>query len=421
MSSLDSRLIQFDPEIAQCITAEECRQRDTLDLIASENHTHPEVLATNASVLTDKYAEGYPGKRYYAGQEHYDRIERLAIERAKTVFRAEHANVQPLSGSPMNQAVYFGLLKPGETILAMDLSHGGHLTHGSPLSHMGEIFRFVRYKTTGTNGDIDMDAVRALALEYRPKLILCGHSSYPREIDYAAFKRIAEETGAFTMADVSHIGGLIAGAVLRNPLDAGFDIMTTTTHKTLRGPRGGLILCRGAHAKAIDKSVFPGLQGGPHMHAVAGIAVTLKKAATPEFRMYCAQVLANAGALAFELLRLGATLITGGTENHLIVVDVMKTYGITGVEAQTRLEAAGIVCNKQVVPDDPLPPMRTSGIRLGTPAATTRGMKEAQMRQAAIWIDCLLRASAWVADAGSIAGDVRDFVRGYQVPTLLTN
>jgi glycine hydroxymethyltransferase len=421
MSSLDSRLTQFDPEIAQSIAAEECRQRDTLDLIASENHTHPEVLATNASVLTDKYAEGYPGKRYYAGQEHYDRIERLAIERAKTVFRAEHANVQPLSGSPMNQAVYFGLLKPGETILAMDLSHGGHLTHGSPLSHMGKIFRFVRYKTSGTNGDIDMDAVRALALEHRPKLILCGHSSYPREIDYAAFKRIAEETGAFTMADVSHIGGLIAGAVLRNPLDAGFDIMTTTTHKTLRGPRGGLILCRSAHARAIDKSVFPGLQGGPHMHAVAGIAVTLKKAAMPEFRMYCAQVLANAGALAFELLRLGATLITGGTENHLIVVDVMKTYGITGVEAQTRLEAAGIVCNKQVVPDDPLPPMRTSGIRLGTPAATTRGMKEPEMRQAAIWIDCVLRASAWVADAGSIAGDVRDFVRGYQVPTLLTN
>jgi glycine hydroxymethyltransferase len=419
MPSLDSRLTQFDPEIAQSIVAEESRQRDTLDLIASENHTHPEVLATNASVLTDKYAEGYPGKRYYAGQEHYDRIERIAIERAKSVFRAEHANVQPLSGSPMNQAVYFGLLSPADTILAMDLSHGGHLTHGSPLSHMGKIFRFVRYKTSGARGDIDVDAVRALALEHRPKLILCGHSSYPREIDYVAFKAIAEEIGALTMADVSHIGGLIAGAALRNPLDAGFDVVTTTTHKTLRGPRGGLILCQARHAKAIDKSVFPGLQGGPHMHAVAGIAVTLRKAATSEFHTYCAQVLANAGALARELLRLGATLVTGGTENHLMVLDVMKTYGMTGVDAQTRLEAAGIVCNKQVIPDDPLPPMRTSGIRLGTPAATTRGMKEPQMMQAAVWIDRVLRASAEATDASSVASDVRDFCRSYAVPTLV--
>ena len=418
MSSLNSRLAQFDPEIAQSIAAEESRQRDTLDFIASENHTHPEVLATNASVLTDKYAEGYPGQRYYAGQEHYDRIERIAIERAKSVFRAEHANVQPLSGSPMNQAVYFGLLTPGDTILAMDLSHGGHLTHGSPLSHMGKIFRFVRYRTSGTNGDIDMDVVRALALQHRPKLILCGHSSYPREIDYAAFKHIAEEVGALTMGDVSHIGGLIAGGALLNPLDEGFDVMTTTTHKTLRGPRGGLILCRAAHAKAIDKSVFPGLQGGPHMHAIAGIAVTLKKAATPEFKSYCKQVLANARALAHELLRLGATLITNGTENHLMVIDVMKSYGITGVEAQTRLEAAGIVCNKQVIPDDPLPPMRTSGIRLGTPAATTRGMAEPEMRQVAIWIDRVLRGSKELADAAT-ANDVRNLSRSFSVPTLV--
>lgn len=418
MSLLDSRLTQFDPDIADCIAAEESRQRDTLDLIASENHTHPEVLATNASVLTDKYAEGYPGKRYYAGQEHYDRIERIAIERAKSVFRAEHANVQPLSGSPMNQAVYFGLLIPGDTILAMDLSHGGHLTHGSPLSHMGKIFRFVRYKTSGANGDIDIEAVRALALEHRPRLILCGHSSYPREIDYTAFKHIAEDIGALTMGDVSHIGGLIAGGVLRNPLDAGFDVMTTTTHKTLRGPRGGLILCRSAHAKAIDKSVFPGLQGGPHMHTVAGIAVTLKKAARPEFKSYCKQVLANASTLARELQRLGATLITGGTENHLMVVDVIKSYGITGLEAQTRLEAVGIVCNKQVIPDDPLPPMRSSGIRLGTPAATTRGMAESEMRQAGIWIDRVLRQPKEFADAG-VLNDVRKLSRAFSVPTLV--
>jgi glycine hydroxymethyltransferase len=418
MSLQASPLLQFDPDIAQAILAEERRQADTLDLIASENHTHPEVLVTNASVLTDKYAEGYPGRRYYAGQEHYDTIERIAIERAKAVFRAEHANVQPLSGSPMNQAVYFGLLTPGDTILAMDLSHGGHLTHGSPLSHMGKIFRFVRYKTSGAHGDIDLQLVRALALEHRPKLILCGHSSYPREIDYAALKRIAEEIGALTMGDVSHLGGLIAGGALRNPLDDGFDVMTTTTHKTLRGPRGGLILCRAVHSKAIDQSVFPGLQGGPHMHAVAGIAVTLKKAATPEFGSYCKQVLTNASALARELLHLGATLITGGTENHLMVLDVMKTYGITGAQAQRRLEAAGIVCNKQVIPDDPQPPMRASGIRLGTPAATTRGMKEAQMRQAAIWIHQVLRAPAELADVSAILGDVRNFSRAYPVPTL---
>ena len=418
MPTLDTRLTLFDPEIAESIAAEESRQRETLDLIASENHTHPEVLATNASVLTDKYAEGYPGKRYYAGQEHYDRIERLAIERAKALFHAEHANVQPLSGSPMNQAVYFGVLTPGDTILAMDLSHGGHLTHGSPLSHMGKIFRFVRYKTSGAQGDIDMDTVRALARQHRPKLILCGHSSYPREIDYAGFKEVADGIGALTMADVSHIGGLIAGQALRNPLDAGFDLMTTTTHKTLRGPRGGLILCRSRLAKAIDKSVFPGLQGGPHMHAVAGIAVTLKKAVTPEFRSYCQQVLVNAATLARELSALGATLITGGTENHLMVIDVMRSYRMTGVQAQTRLEAAGIVCNKQVIPDDALPPMSTSGIRVGTPAATTRGMKEPEMQRAALLIDRVLRAPAGEATSGAVLEEIRNLVRAYPVPTL---
>jgi glycine hydroxymethyltransferase len=418
MSLQDSALARFDPEIAQAIVGEELRQAETLDLIASENHTHPEVLATNASVLTDKYAEGYPGRRYYAGQQHYDTIERIAIERAKAIFRAEHANVQPLSGSPMNQAVYLGLLTPGDTILAMDLSHGGHLTHGSPLSHMGKIFRFIRYKTSGAKGDIDMDTVKALALQHRPKLILCGHSSYPREIDYAAFKRIADEIGALTMGDVSHIGGLIAAGVLRNPLDEGFDVMTTTTHKTLRGPRGGLILCRARHARAVDQSVFPGLQGGPHMHAVAGIAVALKKAAAPEFRSYCEQVLINASALAHELLHLGASLIAGGTENHLMVLNITNSYGINGAEAQRRLEAAGIICNKQVIPDDPLPPMRASGIRLGTPAATTRGMKQPAMRQAAIWIDRVLRAEAGSPEAAVILEDVRDFCRAYPVPTL---
>jgi glycine hydroxymethyltransferase len=415
MSSLDTRLSLFDPDIAREIDAEERRQLDTIDLIASENHTHPEVLATNASVLTDKYAEGYPGKRYYAGQQHYDAIERLAIERSKEIFAAEHANVQPLSGSPMNQAVYFGLLNPGDTILAMDLSHGGHLTHGSPLSHMGKIFKFVRYTTAKSTGDIDLDSVRTLALQHRPKLVLCGHSSYPREIDYAGFKRIADEVDALTMADVSHIGGLIAGGVLRNPLLDGFDVMTTTTHKTLRGPRGGLILCRAAYAKLIDQSVFPGLQGGPHMHTIAGVAVALKKAGTAEFQQYCRQVLRNGAALAQELKKLGAALITGGTENHLMVMDAAKSYGINGSIAQIQLEAAGIVCNKQVIPDDSAPPMRPSGIRLGTPAATVRGMKEPEMRQIAIWVDRALRGKD---NIDVIAKEVVDFSRRFPVPTL---
>ncbi len=417
MASANSLLSGFDPEIAEAIRAEEIRQFETLDLIASENYTHPEVLITNGSVLTDKYAEGYPGKRYYAGQQYYDHIETTAIERAKAVFRAEHANVQPLSGSPMNQAVYFGLLRPGDTILAMDLSHGGHLTHGSPMSHMGKVFDFVRYKTTGPTGDIDFVALRAQALQCRPKMILCGHSSYPRELDYAAFKRIADEVGAITMADVSHLGGLIAGNALRNPLDDGFDVMTTTTHKTLRGPRGGLILCRLGFAKAIDQAVFPGLQGGPHMHSIAGLAVTLKKAATSDFQAYCRQVLANAKALANAMAQVGVTLVTGSTENHLMVLDVMVTYGITGAEAQDRLEKLGIVTNKQVIPDDPLPPLKTSGIRIGTPAAATRGMKEAEMVRIATWIDKALRSSGASEDGSDIARDVATLCARFPPPT----
>jgi glycine hydroxymethyltransferase len=419
MTPLMSRLDAFDPEIAEAIHGEERRQSDTLDLIASENHTHLEVLAASGTVLTDKYAEGYPGRRYYAGQQYYDAIERLAVARAKRVFRAEHANVQPLSGSPMNQAVYFGLLNPGDTILAMDLSHGGHLTHGAPVSHMGKIFRFVRYKTTGARGDIDVAALRALAREHRPRLLLCGHSSYPREIDYAAFQDVATEVGAVSMADVSHLGGLIAGGALRNPLDDGFDVMTTTSHKTLRGPRGGMILCRERFAKAIDQSVFPGLQGGPHMHSIAGIAIALKKAETPAFAEYCRQVLGNARALAGALSARGARLITGGTENHLLVVDVAQSYALTGAEAQERLELAGIVTNKQVIPDDPAPPAKASGIRVGTPAATARGMKAVDMEPIAEWMDQVLRsgdASVWP----QIAKQVQAFCARFPVPTAAT-
>ena len=294
----------------------------------------------------------------------------------------------------MNQAAYLGLLRPGDTILAMDLSHGGHLTHGAPVSHMGRLFNFVRYKTLPSKGGaIDFDVLRAIAREARPKLVLCGYSSYPRELDYAAFKSIADEVGALTMADVSHYGGLIAANVMRNPLDAGFDVMTTTSHKTLRGPRGGIILCRREHAGRIDASVFPGLQGGPHMNVVAGTAVTLKKAATSDFQAYSQLVLRNAKVLAQALMELGMKLITDGTDNHMMVVDTVTSVGLDGGAAEDILDSVGITANKQILPDDPRPPFRPSGIRLGTPAATTRGMGEPEMRRIAEFIAASLRAT----------------------------
>ncbi len=407
-----STLTEFDPEIAKAILNEQRRQEQTLTLIASENHTYPEVRETNGSVLTDKYAEGYPGRRYYAGQKYYDEIERTAIDRAKACFRADHANVQPLSGSPMNQAVYFGLLKPGDTILAMDLTHGGHLTHGAPVSHMARVFNFVRYRTHGPNGDIDFDEVRRLALRHKPALLLCGHSSYPRELDYSEFKRIADEIDAITMADVSHIGGLIAAEALANPLDHGFDVLTTTTHKTLRGPRGGLIACSQQMAKAIDSAVFPGLQGGPHMHQVAGIAVAIRKATTSEFRSYAKQVLTNARLLAEALGRHGIPLVTGGTENHLLVLDVAAYTGTDGAEIQDRLEEAGLVTNKQLIPDDPKPPGRPSGIRLGTPAITTRGMGESEMLEVAGLIVRILDNE----NPRSVAEEVRVLADRFPIP-----
>jgi len=375
MDNYRKQLAAFDPEISDAIAGEEARQRDGIEMIPSENYTYPEVLSALGSVLTNKYSEGYPGRRYYGGQIFTDTVERLACERACKIFRAEHANVQPLSGSPMNQAVYFAFLKPGETVLAMDLSHGGHLTHGAPVSHMGKVFNFVRYKTqTSLQGTIDFDEVRRLARETRPKLVLCGYSSYPRDYDYASFKAVADEVGALTMADISHIGGLVAAGVMRNPFDAGFDIVTTTTHKTLRGPRGGLILCRKDLAKAIDGAVFPGLQGGPHMNNVAGAAITFKKASQPEFRDYAISVLKNAKALSAALLAEGVELVTGGTDNHMLVIDAVKSFGIDGKIAEETLDKIGITTNKQVIPDDTRPPLRPSGIRLGTPACTTRGM-----------------------------------------------
>ena len=412
-------LSQNDPEIYQAIKGEEVREKKGIELIPSENYTYPEVLAANGSVFTNKYAEGYPGRRYYGGQDYTDVIEKIAIDRAKKVFRSEHANVQALSGSPMNQAVYLAFLKPGDTVLGMDLSHGGHLTHGAPVSHMGKIFNFVRYKTQPeADGKIDFDELMRVVKETRPKIVLCGYTSYPRDYNYEDFKRVADAVGAITMADVSHIGGLIAGGVMRNPLDYGFDIVTTTTHKSLRGPRGGLILCREQYAKAIDKSVFPGLQGGPHMHTVAGIAVALGKALQPEFKTYAAQTLKNAKALAESLLNNGAQLITGGTDNHMMVINTVASFGIDGKEAEKVLDRVSITTNKQIIPDDPNPPLRPSGIRLGTPAATTRGMKEAEMKQIGEWITSVLKNHQDEALLDEIKQSVEAFCSKYPVPGI---
>jgi glycine hydroxymethyltransferase len=408
-------MFENDPEVFRAIAAEELRQRESINLIPSENYTYPEVLAALGSVLTNKYSEGYPGRRYYGGQTFTDELENLARDRACRLFRAEAANVQPLSGSPMNQAAYLAFTQPGDTILGMDLSHGGHLTHGSPVSHMGRLFNFVRYKT-GPDGAIDFDALRDTARTHRPKIVLCGYTSYPRDYDYASFRAIADEVGALAMADVSHVAGMIAGGALPNPMDAGFDIVTTTTHKSLRGPRGGMILCRAQHAKAIDASVFPGLQGGPHMNSIAAAAVTFRKAAEPEFQIYARQILKNAKALANALLADGVTLVTGGTDNHMLVIDTVASFNLDGRCAQEVLDGIGITTNKQVIPDDPRPPMRPSGLRIGTPAMTTRGMTEADMPRIAAWLVDALRHPA---DAARLSSEVKDCAAAFPVPAFV--
>ena len=421
MPSFRNELSINDQEIAAALVGEERRQQDGVELIPSENYTYPEVLELLGSVFTNKYSEGYPGRRYYGGQQYTDKIENLARQRACSLFRAEHANVQPLSGSPMNQAVYLGLLKPGDTILAMDRSHGGHLTHGAPVSHMGRLFNFIRYKTAPSNGGaIDFNELRAIAREARPKMVLCGYSSYPRDLDYAAFKSIADEVGALTMADVSHYGGLVAANAMRNPLDAGFDVMTTTSHKTLRGPRGGIILCRKENAGRIDASVFPGLQGGPHMNVVAGIAVTLKRAATSDFQVYARQVLRNAKVLAGALMERGMKLVTDGTDNHMMVVDTVASVGLDGRAAEDVLDAIAITTNKQVIPDDPRPPLRPSGIRLGTPAATTRGMGESEMRRIGEFIAAALQANGDDVVVARLRSECVEMCRAFPVPGVVS-
>ena len=413
------QLQKSDPEIFTALMNEEIRQSEGIELIPSENYCFPEVYALLGSVFNNKYSEGYPGRRYYGGQENTDIIETLGRDRAKALFRAEYANIQPLGGSAMNQAIYFGLLTPGDTILAMDLSHGGHLTHGAPVSHMSKVFNFVRYKTEQPSGAIDLNKVRELALQHRPKMIICGFSSYPRELDYAGFKKIADEVGALTFADVSHIGGLIAGGALANPMDVGFDVMSTTTHKSLRGPRGGMILAKKEHGAALDKSVFPGLQGGPHMHQVAATALTLKLAALPEFKAYATNTIKNAKTLAATLMESGAELVTGGTDNHMMVVNTINAFKINGTVAEHALDAAGITLNKQMVPDDPNPPMKPSGIRLGTPAATARGMGETEMKQLGSLMLRTLRAHEDAATLAKLREETKQICNRFPVPGII--
>ena len=390
-----------DEAVAQLIAQEEQRQREGLELIPSENYVSNDVLTALGSVLTNKYSEGYPGKRYYGGQEFTDKVEQLAIDRAKELFHADHANVQSHSGAPANEAVYSAWCEPGDTILAMDLSHGGHLTHGSPVTRSAKLYRFIRYKMKDVEtGEIDYDEIRRLALEHMPKIILAGFSAYPRELDYDKFAEIGREVGALLMADMAHVAGLIAGGVAENPLDHGFHVMTTTTHKTLRGPRGGMILTKGVVGNPlkapektleniptlIDRAVFPGMQGGPHMNTIAAKAVCFGEALQPSFTVYAQRVVKNAAVLAEEMKKQGFQLVTGGTSSHLILADTYKSFGVNGKDAEVAIDAIGLSLNANAVPDDPLPMFTPSGIRLGTPAMTTRGLTEEHMPFIASWL-----------------------------------
>lgn len=371
----------YDSEIAEAILKELCRERDKIELIASENFTSTVVMDTLGTVLTNKYAEGYPGKRYYGGCEFVDIVEDLARERVKALFGADHANVQPHSGSSANEAVYFTVLEPGDVVMGMNLSHGGHLTHGSPVNISGKYYKFVHYGVSENTGRIDYENVRAIAKESRPKLIVAGASAYARSIDFKAFKEIADEVGALFMVDMAHIAGIVAAGLHQNPVPYA-DFVTTTTHKTLRGPRGGVILCKQEYAKAIDKSIFPGMQGGPLMNTIAAKAVCFKEAMSEEFKEYIKQVLKNASTLADALTARGFNLVSGGTDNHLMLLD-LRNKNITGKDAERLLDDIGITTNKNTIPFDPQSPFITSGLRIGTPAVTTRGFKDADMEEIA--------------------------------------
>lgn len=408
----------IDPEIARLIADEERRQAEKIRLIPSENYVSRAVLEASGTVLTNKYSEGYSGKRYYEGQQYIDPIETLAIERAKRLFGVDHANVQPYSGSPANLAVYLAFCAPGDTVMGMALPAGGHLTHGWNVSITGKYFKSVQYGVRRETGRVDLDDVRRLALEHRPKLLWCGGTAIPRVIDFEGYASIAREVGALLIADIAHISGLVAGGAHPSPAPYA-DVITSTTHKTLRGPRGGMILSRAAHAAALDKAVFPGLQGGPHNHTTAAIAVALREAATDEFQAYAHQIVKNSRALAAELLARGFDLVSGGTDNHLILID-LTSKGIAGKPAAKALDRAGLECNYNTVPFDPRKPFDPSGLRIGTPAVTSRGMKESEMKHIARWMDEGV-AAARGGDEGAIeriSGEVRELTRAFPAPGL---
>ena len=411
-----SALRETDSAVWEAIEHERTRQRDGLELIASENYTSAAVLEAVGSVLTNKYAEGYPGRRYYGGCEHVDVVESLARERACQLFGAEHANVQPHAGSQANMAVYMSFLQPGDTFLAMDLAHGGHLTHGMHLNFSGQLYKPVHYGVRETDHRIDFDQVARLAREHRPKLIVAGGSAYPREIDHAKFAEIAREVGALLMVDMAHYAGLVAGGVINNPVPHA-DFVSSTSHKTLRGPRSGFVLCKEAHAKAIDKTVFPGLQGGPLEHVIAGKAVCFLEAQQPAFKVYARQVVANAKALAETLVAGGVRLASGGTDTHLMLCDV-TSIGLTGKVAEATLDHAGITANKNMIPYDQRKPLDPSGVRLGTAALTTRGMKEAEMQQVGGWILNVLRHASDPAVVERTRSEIREFCQQFPVPGI---
>lgn len=420
-----------DDQLQKALDNEIKRQKEGIELIPSENYVSQDVLAALGSVFTNKYSEGYPGKRYYGGQDFTDVIENIAIDRAKQLFGSDHANVQPHSGAPANVAVYFAWLEPGDTVLGMDLSHGGHLTHGHPVTTMAQLYNFVRYKMKDTEtGEIDYDQMLEVAKKEKPKILLAGFSAYPRELDYAKFAEIGNEVGAVLMADMAHIAGLIAGGVLDNPFNHGFHIMTTTTHKSLRGPRGGMILSNGKVGNPlrkpektvenlptlIDREVFPGFQGGPHMNNTFAKAVAFGEALQPEFKTYAQQIVTNAKRLADEMMKRGFKLVTNGTDNHLILADVHTSFGIDGHVAETALDTVGFSLNKNSIPDDPLPPFKPSGIRLGTPALTTRGMKEGDMEPIAEWMKQALEARNDEKKLEAIRQQTREFCLQFPLP-----
>jgi glycine hydroxymethyltransferase len=408
-----------ETEVFDVIAGEAKRQSEGLELIPSENYVSKNVLLANGSILTNKYSEGYPGRRYYGGQEYTDVVERLAIERICKLFNCKFANVQPHSGAPANLAVYAGLLEPGDTVLGMDLSHGGHLTHGHPMTLPAKIYKFVTYKMKDPEtGEIDYEGLRQVALEHKPKLIIAGFSAYPRTLDYKKFVDIAKEVGAVTMADMAHIAGLIAGKALRNPFDDGFDIITSTTHKTLRGPRGGIILTRESEelAKKIDKEIFPGIQGGPHMHTIAAKAVAFGEALTPAFQEYAQQILKNAKAMEAVMHREKIRMIGGGTDNHLILADVFGSLGVTGKEAQTALDEVGITLNMNSIAGDKRKPLDPSGIRFGTPAITTRGFKEAECARVAELMIETLRNKDNTEKKKAIKAEILNLAKQFPIP-----